>query len=145
MAEKDYYNKLGVAKSATKEDIKKAYKKLAMQFHPDRAPDDKKKEYEEKFKEISEAAAVLSDDKKRQQYDQHGSAAFSGGSSGFSGYDYSDVMSQFRSGAFGDFEDVFEQIFGGKRSSRARRGNDLLYETEVTLEEVATGATQTIQ
>src|SRR3989344_4185636 len=115
MAEKDYYNKLGVAKSATKEDIKKAYKKLAMQFHPDRAPDDKKKEYEEKFKEISEAASILGDDKKRQQYDQFGDAAFQRGTGGFEGFDYSDIMSQLRSGMFGDFEDVFDQLFRGSQ------------------------------
>src|SRR3989344_8603105 len=147
MVEKDYYKLLGVDKNSGKEDIKKAYKKLAMKYHPDRAPDDKKKEYEEKFKEMSEAAAVLSDDKKRQQYDQFGSSSFSGGS-GFQGYDYSDIMSQFRSGSFGNFEDVFEQVFGGfggRKGSRGRRGNDLLYETTITLEEVATGSKQTIQ
>ena len=78
---------------------------------------------------------MLGNDKKRQQYDQFGGAAFSGG--GFQqGYDYSDVMSQFKSGMFGDFDDIFEQLFGGSRArTRARRGADLLYETEITLEE----------
>lgn len=146
MAEKDYYKTLGVSKSATKEEIKKAYKKLAMQFHPDRAPEEKKKEYEEKFKEINEAASVLGDDKKRQQYDQYGSSAFSG-SAGFEGFDFSDIMSQFRSGAFGGggFDDLFEQIFsGGGRSSRGRRGADLLYETEISLEDAYHGTTKSI-
>ena len=146
MANKEYYTLLGVEKNATKEQIKKAYKKLAMQFHPDRAPEDKKKEYEEKFKEISEAAAVLGDDKKRQQYDQFGSAAFQGGQGGgFQGYDFSDIMSQFRSGMFGDFDDIFEHVFGGgSRPTRGRRGADLAYETEISLEEAAAGTTQTL-
>ncbi|PIZ50745.1 molecular chaperone DnaJ [Candidatus Woesearchaeota archaeon CG_4_10_14_0_2_um_filter_33_13] len=145
MANKDYYKILGVEKSATKEEIKKAFKKLALKFHPDRAPEDKKKESEEQFKEINEAVSVLGDDKKRQQYDQYGSSAFQGGSSGFEGFDYSDVMSQFRSGAFGNFDDIFESLFGGGSSrgkSRARRGNDLAYETSITLEEVAKGTKQ---
>ena len=139
MASKDYYSTLGVDKKATKEDIKKAFKKLAMKYHPDKAPDDKKKEYEEKFKEINEAVSVLGDDKKRQQYDQYGSASFQQGpGAGFEGFDYSDVMSHFRSGAFGNFDDVFDQLFGGgggRRSSRARRGADLAYEIEISLEE----------
>jgi molecular chaperone DnaJ len=149
MADKDYYKLLGIEKSATKEQIKKAYKKLALKFHPDRAPEEKKREYEEKFKEVSEAAAVLADEKKRQQYDQFGSSAFSGsqggsgGSGGFQGFDFSDVMSQFRSGAFGQFDDVFESLFGGggtrRGGSRARRGSDLLYELEISLEEAAKG------
>jgi len=149
MTNKDYYKLLGVEKESTKEQIKKAYKKLAMKYHPDRAPEEKKKEYEEKFKEINEAASILADEKKRQQYDQFGSAAFSGGGSGqHQGYDYSDVMSQFRSGMFGDFGDVFDQLFGGSgrgRSSRARRGADLLYETEISLEDVANGVKKEIQ
>ncbi len=152
MTDKDYYNLLGVPKGASKEEIKKAYKKLAMKYHPDRAPEDKKKEYEEKFKEISEAAAVLADDKKRGQYDQFGSSAFKGGAggAGFEGFDFSDVMSQFRSGAFGNFDDVFEHLFsggsgsGGRRRRGARRGADLLYETEITLEEAAQGTSKTI-
>src|SRR3989338_8890549 len=114
---KNYYELLGVQKNASKEEIKKAFKKLALKFHPDRAPDDKKVEYEEKFKEINEAVSVLGDEKKRQQYDQYGSAAFSGGYGNSErsqqGFDYSDVMSQFRSGMFGDFDDIFDQLFGG--------------------------------
>lgn len=144
---KDYYVLLGVTKNASKDEIKKAYKKLAMKYHPDRAPEDKKKEYEEKFKEINEAAAVLGDDKKRQQYDQFGSDSFRGGGSGFQGYDFSDVMSQFRSGSFGDFETIFDQLFGGGEGGRrnsTRKGADLLYETEITLEEVANGVEKTI-
>lgn len=151
MADKDYYKTLGVEKNATKEEIKKAYKKQAMKFHPDRAPEEKKKNYEEKFKEINEAASILADEKKRQQYDQFGSAAFQnrGGGAGFQGYDYSDIMSQFRSGMYGDFDDIFEHVFGGggrsgSRRSRGRRGGDLLYETEITLEEAYSGATKTL-
>ena len=151
MADKDYYQTLGVSKNASKEEIKKAFKKLAMQYHPDRAPEEKKKEYEEKFKEINEAVSVLGDDKKRQQYDQFGSAAFSGGAGGSGagfqqGFDYSDIMSQFRSGMFGDFDDIFDHLFGGSRGGRqrARRGADLLYETEITLEEAYSRASKTI-
>ncbi len=145
---KDYYKLLGIEKSATKAEVKKAYKKLAMKYHPDRAPEDKKVEYEEKFKEINEAASVLGDEKKRHQYDQFGSDAFKGGGQGgFSGFDFSDVMSQFRGGNFGDFGDVFDQLFGGsggRRGQRARRGSDLLYETEISLEDVSAGKKQTI-
>ena len=152
MANKDYYQILGVQKNATKEEIKKAFKRLAMQYHPDRAPEDKKKEHEEKFKEINEAVSVLGDDKKRQQYDQFGSAAFSGGTGGSGGagsqqgFDYSDIMSQFRSGMFGDSDDIFDHLFEGSRGGkqRARRGADLLYETEITLEETYSGASNTI-
>ena len=143
---KDYYKLLGIEKSATKDEVKKAYKKLAMKFHPDRAPEDKKVEYEAKFKEINEAASVLGDDKKRQQYDQYGPDSFQGGSQG--GYDFSDVMSQFRGGNFGDFGDIFDHLFGGsggsQRGQRARRGSDLLYETEISLEDVSKGKKQTI-
>src|SRR3989338_6252495 len=150
MTNKDYYKTLGVDKKATKEDIKKAFKKMALKYHPDRAPEEKKKEYEEHFKELNEAASILADDKKRQQYDQYGSAAFSGagtgGGSGYEGFDYSDVMSHFRSGSFGNFDDIFDQVFGGGggKRTRARRGSDLLYETEISLDEVYRGAKKTV-
>ena len=146
---KDYYQILGVEKGSNKEEIKKAYKKLAMQYHPDRAPEEKKKEYEEKFKEINEAASVLGDDKKRQQYDQFGSSGsgHSGDQNGFQGFDFSDVMSHFRSGSFGNFEDVFDHLFGGGggRRTQKRRGADLLYPTEVKLEEAASGTEKTLK
>src|SRR3989338_5754353 len=104
---KDYYKILGVNKNASKEDIKKAYKKLAKQYHPDlnKSPD-----AEQKFKELNEAAAVLGDDQKRQQYDQFGTADFSGHGrgSGAGGFDYSDFM---RGGDFTfDFGDIFDQV-----------------------------------
>lgn len=144
---KDYYAILGVERKSTREEIKKAYKKLALKYHPDRAPEDKEKEYEEKFKEINEAAAVLGDDKKRQQYDQFGSDSFRSGGQGYQGFDFSDMMSQFRSGSFGNFEDIFDHIFSGgqgRRSSKVR-GSDLVYETEITLEDVSSGTEKTIQ
>ena len=148
MTDKEYYKTLSVDQNATKEEIKKAFKKLALKYHPDRAPADKKEEYEEKFKEINEAVSVLGDDKKRQQYDQFGSAAFSGGAGAQGsqqGFDYSDIMSQFKSGMFGDFDDVFDHIFGSsERKTRARRGADILYEAEITLEEAYSGGTKTI-
>ena len=115
---KDYYKTLKVEKNATKEQIKKAYKKLAMKYHPDRAPEDKKENYEEKFKEINEAAAVLGDEQKRTQYDQYGDPdAFkqASGFEGFQGFDFSDIMSKFQFGNSGQggFGDIFDQIFGG--------------------------------
>ncbi len=134
---KDYYKILGVEKNANKEEIKKAYKKLAKQYHPDVNKDPGT---QEKFKEISEAAAVLTDDKKKQQYDQYGTADF-----GSSGFNYQDFSQGFD---FGDiFEDLFEGFgFGGfgSRRSRSRPGNDLIAETHLTLEEVAEGVTKEI-
>ena len=135
MAE-DYYALLGLEKGATKEQIKKAYKKLAMKFHPDRAPEDKKKEYEEKFKEISQAAAVLSDDKKKQQYDQFGTTD----GNAFEGFDFSDIFSQFRGGGF---DDIFDNLFSRGRR-RVRRGSDLVYDLEISLEEAAFGVEKEI-
>lgn len=129
MQQRDYYDLLGVTRSADEAEIKKAYRRLAMKHHPDRNPDDQ--EAEEKFKEIQKAYAVLSDKQKRAAYDQYGHAGVDGmpGGGGFGGF--SDV-----------FEDIFENIFtGGRRQqqSRAQRGADLQYNLQLTLEEAAFG------
>ena len=143
MAEKDYYKILGVDKNATKEEIKKSYKRLAKKHHPDL---NKNEGAAEKFKEINEAAAVLGDDQKREQYDQFGTTAdkFSGG---FQGFDFSDFMSDIGGSGF-DFDSIFESFFGGQFGSRRRRsrsrGADLRYDLEINLEEAATGKTEHI-
>lgn len=134
---KDYYKTLGVEKNATKEQIKKAYKKLAKKYHPDL---NKEAGAADKFKEINEAAAVLGDEKKREQYDRFGTADFGQGAGGFSGFDFSNM------GGFGfDFEEIFDTFFGGgRRRHGPRRGADLEYEMEITLEEAAEGVTKKI-
>ncbi len=137
---KDYYKILGVERGASKEEIKKAYKKLAKTYHPDVNKDPGA---QEKFKEINEAAAVLGDDEKRKHYDQFGTADFGGAG----GFDYSDFM---RGADFSfDFGDIFDMFFGGggrHRSGRSgpRRGSDLLFDFDITLEEVAFGKKGTI-
>ena len=139
MSKKDYYEVLGVQRGAQKDEIKKAYRKLAMKYHPDRNPDNE--EAEAKFKEASEAAEVLLDEQKRQRYDQFGHAAFEGGGGpggGFGGFsDFSDL---------GDiFGDIFGDILGGGRGGRGRggprprMGADLQAVVEVTFEEAAFG------
>ena len=145
--EKDYYKILGVEKNATKEEIKKAYKKLAKKYHPDINKEDHS---QDKFKEINEAAAVLGDDEKRSQYDQFGTGyeQFSGGR----GFDFSD-FGGFSGGGF-DFGDIFDQFFGGGfggfgggnrgRRRGPKRGSDLRYDMEITLEEAAEGVEKTI-
>jgi molecular chaperone DnaJ len=141
---KDYYKTLGVNKGATREEIKKAYKKLAKKYHPDL---NKSPEAEQKFKEINGAAAVLGDEKKRAQYDQFGDTdAFRQASGGFQGFDFSDVMSKFKFGHFGDFSDIFEQLFSGgsSRKSYRRKGHDLQYDLEITLEEAYQGTEKSI-
>jgi molecular chaperone DnaJ len=144
MAEKrDYYEVLGVSKNASKDEIKDSYRKLAMQYHPDRnkAPD-----AEEKFKEISEAYAVLSDDEKRQQYDTLGHAGFDQRYSAediFRGADFESIFRDLGFGGFGGFGDLFRTIFGGGFGGgfgeRINRGQDIVYDLEITLEEAATG------
>jgi molecular chaperone DnaJ len=135
MAKRDFYEILGVVKNASDEDIKKAYRKLAMKHHPDRNQGDKAKEAEAKFKEVKEAYEMLSDPQKRAAYDQHGHAGVDpnmrGGAEGFGGFGES-------------FGDIFGDIFGGGRGGAGRgrqvfRGNDLSYAMEVTLEEAAHG------
>jgi len=138
--EKDYYKILGVSKNASKEDIKSAYKKLAKQYHPDL---NKGAGAAEKFKEINEAAAVLGDDQKRTQYEQHGTTGEQ--FSGFEGFDSSDFTSDI--GGFGfDFDSIFENFFGGQgnRSRRKQRGSDLRYDLEIELEDAAYGSNETI-
>ncbi len=143
---RDYYEVLGVQKSATKDEVKKAYRKIAMKFHPDRNPDNP--EAEAKFKEASEAADCLMNDEKRQKYDQFGHAAFNGAGGmggGFQG-----------GGDFGDLGDIFGDLFGdvfgggsrrrggGGGRSRARRGEDLQMGVEVSFEEAAFGVEKEI-
>ena len=147
MAEKrDYYEVLGVQKSASKDEIKDAYRKLAMQYHPDR---NKAPEAEEKFKEISEAYAVLSDDEKRQQYDTLGHPDFDQRYTQediFRGADFSAIFRDLGGGGFGDiFRYFFGGGFGGGFNERVNRGQDLAYELEITLEEAAKGAEKDIE
>ena len=138
MSNQDYYETLGVARSATDDEIKKAYRKLAMKYHPDRNPDDKAAE--EKFKEVQKAYDTLSDKEKRAMYDQYGHAAFeqgagAGGFGGFGGF----------GGGFGgqgfDFGDIFSQMFGSGASQRQQsyQGADLQVGVDITLEEAAKG------
>ena len=136
---KDYYKVLGIDKNATKEEIKKAYKKLAKKYHPDLNKD---KDAEQKFKEINEAASVLADDEKRTQYDQFGTTA-----EGFSGqgFNFDDLMRN--TGGF-DFDSIFDSFFGGGifgRKRGPRRGADMRYDTDITLEDAAKGTTRTIE
>ena len=141
MAKRDYYDVLGVNKSATPQELKSAYRKLAVKYHPDKNPGDKAAE--DKFKEASEAYGVLSDKSKKENYDNFGHAAFEnggggqGGFGGFSGADFSDIFEDF----FGDF--------GGGSSSRNRssnnRGSDLRYDLSISLEEAYEGKKQNIQ
>jgi molecular chaperone DnaJ len=136
MAEKrDYYEVLGVSKSASKSEIKDAYRKLAMQYHPDR---NKAADAEDKFKEISEAYAVLSDDQKRQQYDTLGHAGFDQRYTPEDIFRGADFETIFRDIGFG-FGDLFRTFFGGGFRERSNRGQDLGYELEITLEEAAKG------
>lgn len=144
MTQRDYYEILGVSRDASVDDIKKAYRRLAVQYHPDRNPDDP--EAEEKFKEASEAYAVLSDDAKRSQYDRFGHQGVGG--QPFTGFDPN---------SFGDFADIlgdlfgfgFGDIFGGRggrgRRTGPRRGHDLKYTLRLSLEEAAQGVEKTLR
>jgi molecular chaperone DnaJ len=151
MSKRDYYDILGITKSATADEIKKAYRKVAMQYHPDRNPGDKAAE--EKFKEAAEAYEVLSDQDKRAQYDRFGHAGVAGngrGAYGGGNMNMDDIFSQ-----FGDIfgEDIFENFFGGQARGRAggggrprgSRGSNLRIKIKMTYEEMAKGASKTVK
>lgn len=137
---RDYYEILGVSKSATQEEIKKAYRKVAIQFHPDKNPGDK--EAEEKFKEAAEAYEVLSDADKRAQYDRFG---HSRGGRGFQGHEMNmeDIFSQFGD-IFGGGS-PFDSFFGGGSRSRQRKGSNLRIKLKLTLDEIASGVEKKIK
>lgn len=134
MNKRDYYDVLGVGRGAGAEDIKKAYRKLARQYHPDVNRDDA--DAEAKFKEVSEAYEVLSDSEKRARYDQFGHADPAAGMGGGGGFDGAD---------FGGFGDIFDMFFGGGRGRGPQRGPDLEYELEVDFEDAAFGIEEEIQ
>jgi molecular chaperone DnaJ len=139
--QRDYYEILGVSRSASVEEIKSAYRKAALKWHPDRNPESKS-EAEVKFRECTEAYSVLSDAQKRQVYDTYGHA----GLSGAGGVDFSGTIFQDFHDIFGDFFG-FEDLFsgGGRRSRRAQRGADLRYDMSLTFEEASTGVTTKIK
>lgn len=137
MAKRDYYEVLGVARDVNKADLKKAYRKLALELHPDRNPGDATAE--ERFKEVSEAFAILNDDDKRGAYDRFGHEGLSGAGGGVGFQDVGDIFSQ--------FGDIFGDFFGGRRGGRSagpRRGADLRTTVQLTLNEAAFGAKKEI-
>ena len=141
MAKRDFYDVLGVSKNASPEELKSAYRKLAVKHHPDKNPGDKASE--DKFKEAGEAYGILSNQEKKQNYDNFGHAAFEGGDSGrqgggFGGADFSDIFEDF----FGDFGGSGRS--GGRRSAN-NRGSDLRYDLSITLEEAYEGKKQDIK
>lgn len=156
MANRDYYDILGVSKNASDEELKRAYRKLAMKYHPDRNPN--KKEAEERFKEINEAYAVLSDKEKRRQYDTFGAEGFRQRFTQediFRGFDFDEILSslfggrgrrEFRFGGRGGFD--FGDFFGGQAAydmgRMPQKGGDILYELTISLEEAAFGGQKRI-
>lgn len=145
MAKQDYYEILGIKKGVAADDIKKAYRKLAVKYHPDKNPGNK--EAEAKFKEITEAYDILKDDQKRAAYDRYGHAAFEGGMGGAGNAGFG-----FNAGGFSDiFEDLFSEFVGGGGGRRgggqqqSNRGSDLRYNMEITLEEAFQGKQKTIK
>ena len=154
MSETDYYKILGVNKNAANSEIKKAYRKLAMKYHPDHAGDDKSAEA--KFKKISEAYAVLNDKEKRKQYDTFGSTGFRQKYSQediFRGFDFTDILKEFGLGGRGVGKNGMKFSFGGetpfgthsRRCQANIKGTDFIYELPLTLQEVATGTSKIVQ
>jgi molecular chaperone DnaJ len=143
VSKRDYYAVLGVGKSASDQDIKSAYRKLALQYHPDRNPGDKAAE--DKFKEAAEAYSVLADSDKRARYDRFGHAAVSGAAANAGGFDPT-IFAEFDD-IFGSIGDIFGLggMFGGRRRGGAQRGADLRYDLEITFEQSATGLETAIQ
>lgn len=153
MAKRDYYEVLGVDRNASKDDIKKAYRKLAFKYHPDKNPGDK--EAEEHFKEATEAYEVLNDPEKRSLFDQYGHAGLGGagagaggpfGPGGFGGFDLSDALRAFMRdfGGFGGFEEMFGGG-AGRGQTRSRHGRDLQLKVKMTLREIAKGVDKQIR
>lgn len=159
MAKRDYYEVLGVSRTASADEIKKAYRKLALKYHPDRVAESEKKEASEKFKEATEAYEILSDDNKKAQYDQYGHSAFQGGfGSGANGYGgmehaeevFREFMQGFGGGGGGIFGDIFEGVFGAGSGQRSRRqgpsrGHDLEMSMEIEFQEAAFGVEKKIK
>ncbi len=147
MDKKDYYEVLGVSKTASVDELKSVYRKLALQFHPDRNPDNK--EAEDKFKEAAEAYEVLSDVSKRERYDRFGHQGLKGGQDF---HNYSNINDIFSNSAFGDFfrdAGIFDDFFGGRGGQRQRhqgeRGSDIKIKLPLTLEEIAEGSEKTVK
>ncbi len=147
---KDYYEILGIERNATEEELKKAYRRLAMKYHPDKNPNDKNAE--QMFKEISEAYEVLKDPEKRSKYDRFGHAGISGGGfDGMNGFDVNDALRNFMRDfggfdfGFGGFEDLFGGSSRAREQTQARKGEDLKVAVELTLQEIATGCEKKIK
>lgn len=147
---KDYYDLLGVSKNASEADIKKAYRKLAREHHPDMVKDSDKDAAEKKFKEINEAYQVLSDSQKRKQYDQFGHDAFKqGGASGFGGFNQQGPFTYSYTGNMGGIDpfEIFEEVFGfrGFGGRAPKKGKNLFYEVRVPFEEAVKGGERKIK
>jgi molecular chaperone DnaJ len=139
LSKSDYYDVLGVQRNATKDEIKNKYRQLALKYHPDR---NKSPDAENKFKEISEAYAILSDDEKRAQYDQFGHAGIDGRYSTediFRGVDFDEILRDIGFGFGGGFGSIFDTFFGGRPSRGTQRGQDIRYDLEISLEQAYAG------
>src|ERR1039458_4737619 len=142
MAKRDCYEVLGIERAADGDEVKKAYRRLALKYHPDKNPGDKTAE--EKFKELGEAYEILSDPQKRALYDEHGHAAFDRRAGAYGGGSFHDPFEIFRE-VFGG-GGIFEDLFGGGRAdpTQPQRGNDLRYDMEISFEEAAHGCEKEI-